>query len=188
MKSINVILTTTGRSTLGRMLESLVNQLQQHDYLTVISDDGHNYVRRALSLPDFKCTVTHIQNDTKLGYWGHASRTKWQNKLPGDYLMNADDDDVYVPGAFDVIRSKIGERKLYLFKHKDEKGLTAWSVHGLVKEGCVGTSCGVIPNTGDLPVWENRYGGDGKFYEDVAKMMPVQFEPQIIYLVRNATL
>jgi hypothetical protein len=184
MKSLNVLLTTIGRDELrSRMLPSLVNQLNGNDYLTIVSDDNHQYVRDIINLFDFKCTITHIANSEKLGWWGHGSRNKHQNNLLGDYILNADDDDRYVDGCFDYIRSIVGENKLYLFKHQSDSGF-AWGDKS-VRIGNIGTSCGVIPNNRNLPNWEHFYGGDGAFYVNLANMLEVEFVDYVIYKVRD---
>lgn len=184
MISLNVILTTIGRESLKRMLGSLVNQLNENDYLTIISDDKHGYVGSLWSSFDFKCAVIHIANPVSLGYWGHGSRNKWQNKLPGTFLLNADDDDRYTDGAFDKIREAAKEQKLYIFKHEDNRNF-AWSIAGTVDLGNIGTSCGVIPNTNDLPEWKLVYGGDADFYKQLATMKECEWVDHVIYKVKN---
>tara|TARA_R110000868_G_scaffold355201_2_gene616619 strand:- start:7451 stop:8011 length:561 start_codon:yes stop_codon:yes gene_type:complete len=184
MISLNVILTTIGRNGLIKMFESLINQLQKQDYLTVISDDAHPFVRSLLSEFNFKCTVIHIANSEPLGYWGHGSRNKYQNLLPGDYLANADDDDRYVENCFEKIREVVKEDKLYIFKHKHYDNY-AWSIEGRVELGNIGTSCGVISNTHDLPDWELVYGGDASFYIALAKQKECEWVDHLIYKVRD---
>ncbi len=183
-KTINVFLTTVGRETLPRMLGSLVNQLGYDDFLTIASDAKHDFVRACITNFDWKCPVIHIQNPEPLGWWGHGSRNKYQNSLPGDYIMNGDDDDRYVDGAFNVIRNTIGENKLYLFRHQDKFNF-AWWHKNKVEEGNVGTSCGVIPNNKNLPTWEHVYGGDGKFYEKLSHQLEVVWCDHVIYKVRD---
>lgn len=184
MISLNVILTTIGRGELLRMLKSVFSQLLKHDYLTVISDDSHEYVRDYLNTISHECNVIHIANSTPLGYWGHGSRNKYQNSLPGDFIMNADDDDRYTNGAFNKIRDVVKEKKLYIFKHEDN-GNFAWSIEGRVELGNIGTSCGVIPNTHDLPDWELVYGGDATFYIELSKRMQCEWVDHVIYKVKN---
>lgn len=188
MISLNVILTTVGRESLMRMLNSLLWQLEKQDYLTIISDDEHHYVRSCLQQFDkgyrLLCTIIHIANTEKLGYWGHASRNKYQNLLPGEYILNCDDDDFYTKGAFDKIREVVKEKKLYIFKHEDNRNF-AWSIPGEVKLGNIGTSCGVIPNTHDLPDWELVYGGDATFYIELSKRMECEWVDHVIYKVKN---
>lgn len=185
MISINVILTTIGRESLPRMLRSLVNQLYSCDYLTIISEDCNvRMVRWYLNEHDFLANITHIHNYIPLGYWGHGSRNKYQNILPCDYICNCDDDDRYTEGAFDKIREVVKEKKLYIFKHEDNKNF-AWSIPGKVELGNIGTSCGVIPNTHNLPNWKLVYGGDADFYIELAKQMECEWVDHVIYKVKN---
>ena len=186
MISINVLLTTIGRPELNeRMLPSLVNQLMPHDYLTIVSDSNHAKVSDWVSRFDFKCPVFHIMNPSALGYWGHESRNRYQNNLMGDFIMNGDDDDRYTEGALDAVRQYATDtNKLYIFKHEN-KGNFAWSTHGVIQIGNIGTSCGVIPNRKDLPTWEHFYGGDGRFYEKLSQMMPYEFIDFVIYKVND---
>ena len=185
MYSFNVLLTTIGREELkNKMLPSLVNQLNENDYLTIVSDMNHDIVIEYLKEFDFKCKVTHIANETTLGYWGHGSRNKYQNNLEGDFILNGDDDDRYADGCFDYIRSVVKEKKLYIFKHQNGGGV-AWSQHGIVQIGNIGTSCGVIPNNKNLPDWEYFYGGDGAFYMSLSKMIDYEFIDYVIYKVRD---
>lgn len=186
MISINVLLTTIGREELKtRMLPSVVNQLNENDYLTVISDINHRFVSECLSEFNFKCTVSHIMNNVQLGFWGHGSRTKYQNNLLGDFIMNADDDDRYVDNAFDVVRNiALDKNTLYLFRVKNQEWLS-WETEGLIKVGKIGTASGIIPNNQKLPCWDLENGGDGKFYEKISKIMPYKFVDYVIYKVRE---
>ena len=141
MFSINVLLTTIGREELrSKMLASLALQLNENDYLTVISDANHDFVANSIKIFKFKCNVTHIINDEPLGFWGHGSRNKYQNTLPGDFIMNADDDDRYVPKAFDFIRQTITDKnKLYLFRVQTG-GSFSWATKGVIKMSEIGTT------------------------------------------------
>ena len=185
MKSINVFIATIGRETLKTlMLPSLVNQLHERDYLTIVSDDNHDFVAESISSFHFKCKVTHQRTETPLGYWGHGIRNAYQNTLEGDFISNADDDDMYVEGAFDFIREVINnDTKLYFFKVKDGNH-TLWTTYDVALSN-VGTSCGVIPNTKNLPNWGYFYGGDGHFYIELSKNMPYQFIDYVIYKTKN---
>lgn len=184
MFSINVLLTTIGRNQLkDLMLPSLVNQLNENDYLTIVSDDNHDFVTMCINEFNFKCNVNHIKNESPLGFWGHGSRTRHQNNLLGDFIMNADDDDRYVDGAFDFIRNAVIDKEtIYLFK-VEWYGNFSWRTKGVIEIGYIGTPCGVIPNTKDLPHWPNIYGGDGMFYQSLCENRKVEFIDYVIYKV-----
>lgn len=181
-KSFNVIIATAGRPTLVKMLESILPQLEEQDYLTILWDCKPN-----VELPPHVCTVIQKVNPEPLGFWGHGSRNRWQDELPGDYFMNGDDDDVYTPDAMAAIREKCTERKLYIFQFLH---WTARIPNGTeIRVGNIGTSCGVYPKVEKFPKWEYIYGGDGEFYVALSKMLPHEHIQKIIYIVKpNETL
>jgi hypothetical protein len=192
--SFNVIVTTAGRDTLSRMLESIAPQLTNVDHLTVISDKGHEEVAAAVAKVKCACTVRHIPNPEPLGFWGHGSRSRWQNELPGDYHMNADDDDVYDPNAMATVRRVVDGRldppTLYIFHM-----IRRWDgvVELIPPRGQqtvaikkIGTPCGVYRKIPDLPPWHGSYGGDGGFYVALSqRVKEVKFVPEVIYQVRQ---
>lgn len=123
-----VILTTMGRDLIARQLNSLGPQLTEHDYITVLSDidvrepsqwdliQKTNATVQAIACNG--CTKLFIQNPVPLGGFGHASRTHHQKHLPGDFLMHGDDDDMYTPDAFEIIRAVITTLypRVYVFR------------------------------------------------------------------------
>ena len=177
-KSFNVVIATAGRPSLQTMIDSIAPQLTERDYLTIIWDS----LPFAVKL-DTNANVIQIVNPEPLGYWGHGSRTRWQNELPGDYLMNADDDDIYLPDSMEVIREHSVDQKLYVFKIYHGGFVVPLSDE--IRVGNIGTPCGVYPNTGELPEWPFVYGGDGMFYESLAKQLPVEFIDRVIYAVKG---
>lgn len=162
------------------MIDSIAPQLTERDYLTIIWDCEPIDVRI-----DSECKYISIHNPEPLGYWGHGSRTRWQNELPGDYLLNGDDDDMYADEAMDIIRQHCTEEKLYFFQYI-YGGLKMPQSHNVVI-GNVGTPCGVYPPIKDLPKWGFEYCGDGMFYVELSKRLPVEFIDKVIYRVRPGT-
>jgi hypothetical protein len=177
MSSFNVVIATIGRPTLQRMVDSIAPQLKRGDYLTLIFDGGQTDV-----ILKTDATVIQINNSEVLGHYGHASRTRWQNYLPGDYLMNADDDDAYVDGAMDIVREHCTEHKLYVFQMQYEEHLIP--KRHVIEFANIGTPCGVYPTDILLPDWPYEYGGDCKFYQSLEKLIPVEFVDKLIYKVR----
>lgn len=125
--SFNVILTTmsTRPELLKRQLASLGPQLTSADFISLLSDtdptrvDLINVSKGALdALQCNGCTKIFRQNDPPLGGYGHASRTNHQTSLPGAFHMHGDDDDLYTPDAFDIIRSVVTslEHRVYIFR------------------------------------------------------------------------
>lgn len=181
--SIHILLTTIGRDSLNNTLNSLVNQLTETDFITVVSDLEHNKVRTMLAAFDFKCTVQHISNNKTLGFWGHASRNRFQNFLRGDYIHNGDDDCVYAEGAIQKMKNYVTGKpvKLYIFKIKAKDGSVIWNEQKVVK-GNVDTGSGLIPNMHTLPAkWAYVYNGDFDFYNQLSAGIATEFVSEVIY-------
>jgi len=187
--SFNVILTSVGRPTLGRMLGTFAHQLTRHDFISVLSDidPANAELIRATNATLHAaachgCTKIFRQNDPPLGAIGHRSRTVHQRTLPGAFHLHADDDDFYTPDAFEIIRSVVTSLlpRVYIFRvakenyypAKNRKELIAFPVlenNDPLRVGLYngGTPCGVVRNVGDeLPIWRPTIGGDAVFWED----------------------
>lgn len=178
MKAFNVIITTIGRPDLQRMLDSICPQLEESDYITIIWDGGNPND----FMVETKATKISIVNDQPLGHWGHGSRTKWQKYLPGDYFINADDDDAFTPDAMLEIRKNCTDDKLYIFKMlvNNSIKLPAEPVIALAN---IGTPCGVYKPY-NLPDWVFEYGGDYRFYKELSNTRDTVFIDHVIYKVR----
>jgi len=187
MPTFNVLIATVGRETLQVMLNSLKPQLKEDDHLTIVFDGVQ---RKNCDVSEFKCHIHIFEEPVALKFWGHAIRNKYANLLEKtDFVMHADDDDRYVPEAFDQLRIACTDTKdtLYIAKMcmgaifpKDGKGIL----------GNVGTPCGIIPHEFNKKgKWGLYGGGDGFFYKDINKIIKnTVWLPNIIYLVRHCTL
>jgi hypothetical protein len=182
--SFHILCTSLGRESLSRLIDSFVNQLNVNDYFTIVSDGNHDFVEGVLSTFNFKCKLNHIKNlNGPEGNFGHPLLNRHMNTLDGDFIMFADDDDRYVPDAFEYIRNTVMEKKLYIFQHK-WGGTVNWaSKHFEV--GNIGKCIGVIPNTKNLPLFHEDIFGDGIFYSDISKIFEYEFIDKIIYKVRD---
>jgi len=193
MKSITVMLTTIGRPNLIDMLKSLTYELQKQDYLYIFVD-GLEYAELTKKIydtikDDLICNVKIIVEETNLGYWGHGLRNKHQNNLLGDYIINADDDDIFIEGSFEKIRQIINsdneEETIYYFQFFNDfkTNKVVWS-EPFIAYGNIGTPSGVIPNKPDLfGIWGYRHGGDFDFYSS-CNFKKSNFVKEIIYVVR----
>lgn len=191
--TFNIIMTSIGRNTLKTSLESAASQLSSKDYLTLLSDGSHEEVASVFNSVPCNCTKLFIANAEAQGWWGHGSRNRWQSFLPGAFHMNADDDDIYLPGALDTIRKKIRtlEPKMYIFRMiRRVEGMVdlippvAITDPSQLMIGTIGTPCAVYRALrGELPKWGTSYGGDGEFFIRMSKIMDVEFVPDVIYQV-----
>ena len=178
--SINIIIATTNRPTLRRMVDAIAEQVTIGDFVTLLFDGvlPDQYPQKVLP-----CTVISVAELRQQGHWGHGIRSKYQNYLPGDWLWNVDDDDVILPGALDAIRSTcIDSSNIYFFKfYHATQQKTYWHTAGVHYLGNVGTPSGVIPNQHNLPDWRPIHGGDGYFMEHCARLLKPVWVDRVIY-------
>jgi hypothetical protein len=187
--SVHILIATIGKKSLLRMLNSLRDQLTNTDFITVVFDakDVGNIYKQVHSMleTNFKCTHTLIYEKKNLGYWGHGIRNK-HNKLHGEYIMHADDDDVYVGNAISVVKQAVQPDFINFFRIKNGKGQLYWATKD-VRIGNVSTQCAVIPAQFNANAkWAPFYGGDGKFFVDLCAKHPYIWHDKVIYLMRDA--
>lgn len=119
-----------------------------------------------------------------LGYWGHGIRNKY-HELPGDFIMHADDDDIYLPGAFSIIRQAVSQdlNALYIFQIvAGNEIITGYPI----QKSNISTQSGAIPSRyNSQSTWEYYYGGDFAFYKKLSKIVPrVIYVDHVIYRFR----
>jgi hypothetical protein len=167
--TFNILIATTGRDSLQRMIDSLICQLSENDCLTIVYDG-------CSTIPIFNfttaiCKINQFCEPEKLGYWGHSIRNKYANLLEKkDFIMHADDDDIYLPDTFNKLRELcIDNDTLYIGKF-DNKGILI-PRDDTIRVNNIGTPCGIIPyNINSKSEWKLEHGGDGIFYENIAKI------------------
>ena len=168
--SINVLIATIGKPILQRMINSLADQLTENDCLTIVFD-GHNSIPK-FDLSKIKATVIQYYEPVALGHWGHGIRNKYGELLEKkDFVMHADDDDIYLPNAFEFIRNNcIDTQLLYICKIQFNGCEYTPRETEKIGYGNIGTPCGIIPyDLNKKGKWEYIYGGDGLFYESILK-------------------
>lgn len=184
--TFNVLIATTGRPTLQNMLNSLSPQLSKDDCLTVVFD-GKSEIPSEFNFSRFNCEVKLFCEPTALGYWGHGIRNKYSNLLEKrHFVMHADDDDKYLENIFTVIRNDICNNIENLYMYKFIVNNTIFPEVLQCIENSVGTPCGIIPyELNKKGIWLNRYGGDGAFYEQIARQASnIVYHNKPIYVVR----
>lgn len=188
--SLNIIITTIGRETLPRLIESFYGSLEECDFLTIISDKRHDFVQEVISRYDFKCNVIYINNgedpEKHRNKFGHDLINKHKSSFEGDFLMFADDDDRYVEGIIPFIKAQLIDKgTMYIFKHKWDY-FSHWNEPVVVNIGKCMVS---IPNIkSELPDIQEDVQGDFYWFPELEKIFDVKFVDKIIYLVRDTEL
>ena len=184
--TFNVLIATVGRPELQQMLDSLSPQLSPDDCLTVVFD-GNAVIPSTFDFSNFKCKINLFNEPVALKYWGHGVRNKYADLLEKrDFIMHADDDDVYTKDAFAKIKHDIAGRLETLFFYRFSLNNIPFPAKHTGKEGATGTPLGVIPYAlNNKGFWEPRVGGDGSFYEQIIKQVKhVVYSDYIIYTLR----
>jgi hypothetical protein len=143
------------------MLDSLLPQLQPNDHLTVVFD-GKKDIPTSFQFAEAKCHLHLKAEFPALKFWGHGIRNKYARLLEKtDFVLHADDDDIYLPDTFQYLRDKCRNFDT-LYIARMWIGSTLSPSHD---DGNVGTPCGIIPHQlNSKAKWQELYGGDGDFY------------------------
>jgi hypothetical protein len=190
--SFHVLIATGGRPSLKRMLDSLLPQLTARDAVTIVFD-GQDAQKKATFSADWvkdrQCAV-HVRNQSpNLGFFGHGIRNKYQTRLDTQttYIMHADDDDAYTPGAFDALRNLCTDPDvLYVAQMSTKGALLPLSSNMAMAMGNIGTPCGIVPYAqAGKGSWAPQRGGDYMYFHDLElAKVPVKYLKYVIYEVR----
>jgi hypothetical protein len=108
-------------------------------------------------------------------------------RAEGDALLFIDDDDTYVPGAFEIVHAAVIQAPdhVHMFRMRYADGQELWRTE-MVECGNVSTQMIVVPNQpGQVGYWGDRYQGDFDFIESTCRRQgdPV-WHRDVIALVR----
>ncbi len=190
--TFHILIATSGRPCLFNMLNSLKNELNETDAITIVFDGENSLKQSEFSnewIHGHKSKINIIEQIPNLGFWGHAIRNKYQSVLEPKttFIMNADDDDVYVTGSFNLLRNQcIDSNTLYIAKFLvKSKNIIVPSQSIKITQDDIGTPCGIIPfGLANMSDWEYRYGGDFNYYDKLKQhCKEVKFLDLIMYHV-----
>jgi glycosyltransferase involved in cell wall biosynthesis len=170
--SFSVIIPTLGRSTLRAMLASIAGQdLGASDEVLVIGDGPQPAAE--LLARDLGPPFRYLEGPLEHAF-GDPQREYGMARARGDYLLFADDDNAYLPGAFAAIRAAalvFADRPL-IFRVRFLSGEIAPSAPRL-NCGDFDTACGIWPNRSDrLSAWGHCYTGDYVFARQTLDLYP----------------
>jgi hypothetical protein len=189
ISSIHVLLATIGKRSIFKILKSLLYQLNENDFLTIVFDsiDRDNIIKEVDKMSYlFKCKVNIIFEEKNLGYWGHGIRNKHKN-LEGEFVFHIDDDDdIYIDTFYKIRKYCKNKNIIYIFKIVLENNSVVWD-RKLIKIGKISTQSGLIPiEINKEGYWELKYGGDYNFYYNLSQKYNVVFINEIIYKKFNS--
>ena len=189
MTSFNVLIATIGRPSLQILLDSLLPQLTIDDHITIVFD---GVKRTNIDISKSICSIHIFEEPVTLGYWGHGIRNKYADILvPATFVMHADDDDAYLPNAFNEIKQLCTNHKQWYVAKimlSDRtivpRGSLLYSRLKTIKMGDIGTPCGIIPfELNRKSIWGYFYGGDYSFYKKLESIIRPTYLNCLIYIV-----
>lgn len=159
LPSIGVVIPTPGRASLYRTLRSIAYQgLQQGDDILIVGDGFHQATKDLVDAfgSPFRYVATRATHD-----WGHSQLSWGVKRVKGDVLIYQDDDDIFLPRAFEEIRRLMSEfpAKPLIGRVKTPYRGLLWAKPGL--ETLLDGHCIVVPNNKEkLGYFTADYLGD----------------------------
>ena len=170
---ITFIVATIGRSSLAETLASI--ETFPGDEILVIGAVNQPSTKRIRYVP---CVPG--------GDWGHTERNTAMPMARGSYIAHIDDDDVYAPGARQVMEEAMRTTpgRPVIFRMQFPNGLTLWQDQE-IRCGNLGTPCFLIPNRPTmLGKFGSFVGGDCAFLESCKwKADDYVWQPEVIAML-----
>lgn len=169
--SLSIVVPTMGRPSLLATLDSIGLQIKKEDEVLVVADglrEGISEIAR-----HYDNRYRFMQSPGPANDWGATPRNYAIARARGTHLAFMDDDDTYLPQAFDLFRQAIDEApaKPHIFRMRREGDLL-WKVQDV--RGCnVSTQMFLIPNVPErVGRWGSRYDGDLDFILGTLRQYP----------------
>lgn len=198
--SLHVLIPTMGRPEIWRLLDSIKEQIEYQDMITVVFDGDYphhvmeNVQRKVKEMPGNNI-VELAPHKRAPGDIGYSARNEHKSR-GADFVLFADDDNFYEPHAFSIIRRTVRHDldALYIFQVNRTDGPPipdVWKNANTVV-GNIDTGCGITPTKyAQHAIWVGiKYPhldfvccGDYYFYNAISSFVPrTYFIAETIYV------
>lgn len=107
---LTIVIPTQGRHTLPACLYSMAAEQQPGPRPEIlIVADTHSPLLMDVRAACRRFGATYLEHDAGRHDWGYPQLQAGYARARGSHIINAGDDDIYAPGAFETIRSAIAE-------------------------------------------------------------------------------
>jgi glycosyltransferase involved in cell wall biosynthesis len=175
--TLSVIIPTQGRDTLNYCIQTIGQQtLIPGDEIIIVGDGAQKEVEAAIEAigEPFRYVQGEHTND-----WGHTQINQGMQLAKGDWIAYTDDDDGFLPRAFEAIRARIslGNKAPHLFRFYTNDKHLVWRAldQGHISEVLIGGHNLITPRqVGYMGVgnWTPRYRGDFDWVRGVLDAYP----------------
>lgn len=162
---LTVIIATQGRPCIVDALRSIRDQAPAYQVEIIVVGDTHEPDEQALAAAHVACQeyrALYLTHNAGFHHWGHPQAQYAMPFATGERLAFLGDDDVYLPGAIDLMIST--DAPLALFKADIQKlGTVVWDEPRLAC-GRISAQCIVVKNEPTrLGVWGTGPAREGDF-------------------------
>lgn len=198
--SLHILIPSVGRPEIRRLLDSISDQIQDQDMITVVFDGDYphhilNEVQSRLNEMPGHNIVELAPRKTSSGDIGYSARNEHKSR-GGDFVLFADDDNYYLPNALSKIRGIVQHDldALFFFQANITNGSPIPDVWNNANPviGNIDSGCGVTPTKyAQHAVWAGIKHpllgvvccGDHQFYNEVSNLVPrTYFIAKLIYV------
>lgn len=169
--SFSIIVPTIMRPSLVATLDSIRDaRARPGDEALIVVDAAHRDGYGPAGINDAVAalvaggvSVRILQPDEARGGWGGPARNHGVAVARGSHLLFIDDDDVYRPGAIDIIRGLVADAPdtMHVWRMLARGGRVLWGKQQL-RVGNIGTPMFCVPRYA-AGGWTGRYEGDFDF-------------------------
>lgn len=171
MTKLSIVIPTSGRPTLYTTLSSVLAAGISDDDEVLVIADGPQPEAQAISafLRHRFRSLSYRELIPRANNFGHAPSNAGYLVASGTHILRIDDDDVYVPGALNVVRRVVSGQpdKIAIFRMRAVVKRYLYDViwrEPTIALGNVGTPMIVVPNLkGRVGTWGETYCGDLEF-------------------------
>lgn len=179
--SLTVLIPTRGGGDLDLTLHSISTQATKSDYVIVIGDGPQPSIRASLeALNDsgvFPCHIQFLESE-RTNDFGHTQLNEAQLLNPKtSHLLIQDDDDIFLPRAFNSIREKVSTAPddAHIFRFYTNDHLLVWDDRDnhAIEETMIGSHNLVVPwDHQRLGRFTPRYRGDFDWTKSTLEFYP----------------
>lgn len=159
--TLSLIIPTAGRETLRRTLDSAAPQMLPGDECIVVGDTLVGPLPQTEAICAEYPWVRYLSHAGTAHTYGHEQFDAGLQAATGDWLLGNDDDDIWTPDAFTIIRGVIAgldQPRPLLFRFRSAWGMVYWLQAGLLGPGTIGGHCLVQPGHAHGKVGRRVFG------------------------------
>lgn len=101
MKTLGIVISTPGRSSISRTLQSIYYQCAPVEDVLIVGDGYHEPTRELVAEWAHVGLPVRYVATRKTRDWGHSQVNYGLQHVAGDYVTYQDDDDIYLPRALE---------------------------------------------------------------------------------------